>query len=152
LAEWLNTSCNLRVKIAHAAEPLRPHTVYIAPDQQHLGVTAGLRVALSTDEAIGGFRPSGTYLFESAAKACGSATVAVALTGMGVDGVSGLRTLRAAGGRVIAQDEQSSVVWGIPGEAVRAGLVDAVLGIDTIGKHLRDIVTGGVDGGSRSSR
>jgi two-component system chemotaxis response regulator CheB len=152
LADWLNTSCNMRVKVAESTELLQARTVYLAPDGRHLGITPALRIALSDDPPIGAFRPSGTYLFDSVAYACGSSTVGVALTGMGADGVAGLRRLKGAGGYVIAQDEQTSVVWGIPGEATRAGLIDTVLAIGMIGARLSEIVTGGRDGNSRSHR
>ncbi|HZT82138.1 MAG TPA: chemotaxis protein CheB, partial [Gemmataceae bacterium] len=87
--------------------------------------------------------PSGTHLFESAARACGPALVALILTGMGDDGVAGLRAVRQAGGQVIAQDEDSSVVWGMPGAAVAAGLADSVLPLDAIPIRLAELVTKG---------
>ena len=93
---------------------------------------------------VGGFRPSGTHLFTSAAKAYGTALVAVILTGMGRDGVDGLLDVKLAGGRVLAQDEGSSVVFGMPGEAVAAGVVDAVLTPDEIAARLRELVWDGI--------
>jgi two-component system chemotaxis response regulator CheB len=136
LADWLNSACGLRVKPAEAGEPLAPHTVYLAPDDRHLGVSARGAVALSASEPVGGFRPSASYLFESAARAYGPAVTAVILTGMGEDGLAGLRAVRQAGGRVLAQDEASSVVWGMPGAAVAAGLADLVLPPEEIAARL----------------
>ena len=136
LAAWLNTSCRLRVKIAEDGEPLAPQTVYVAPDDRHLGVSKSLNVALSAAAPVGGFRPSGTFLFESAARAFGPTVVAVILTGMGDDGVAGLRAARQGGGRVIAQDEESCVVFGMPGAAIAAGLVEQVLPLDKIAPRL----------------
>ncbi len=143
LAEWLGASCNLRVKVAEHGEPLARRTVYLAPEERHLGVTADGRAALVDAPPVSGFRPSGTYLFASAARAYGTGVVAVILTGMGSDGVEGLKEVRAAGGRVLAQDEASSVVYGMPGEAVAAGVVDAVVGLDELGPRLAELVVGG---------
>jgi len=138
-AAWLNTAAaSLRVKIAQNGEPLRPRTVYVAPDDHHLGVH-GESVALSNAPPIDGFRPSGTFLFESIAKTFGNAAVAVVLTGMGTDGIAGLRAVRSAGGRIIAQDEETSVVFGMPGAAVAAGLVDDTLPLAAIGPRLREL-------------
>ena len=126
LASWLASACKLRVKVAEHREPLRGGTVYLAPDDRQLGVADG-SVVLSTGPKVGAFRPSVTYLFDSAARAYGRSLVAIILTGMGTDGVEGLRRVRDLGGRVFAQDEESCVVFGMPREAIRAGLVDHVL-------------------------
>jgi two-component system chemotaxis response regulator CheB len=140
LAEWLNKVSDLHVKLAEAGEALRPHTVYVAPDNRHLGVAGGSTVLLSDAPLVGGFRPSGTFLFESAARAFGPALVAVILTGMGDDGVAGLRAVRQAGGRVLAQDEGSCVIFGMPGAAVAAGVTDAVLPLDAIPARLVELI------------
>ena len=143
LADWLNASCDLRVKVAEHGEPLSARTVYLAPDDRHLGVGAGNTCAVVASPPINGFRPSGTHLFDSAAAAYGASLVALILTGMGSDGVEGLRAVKRAGGRVIAQDEASSVVYGMPREAALAGVVDAVLAIDDIPLHVATLVRGG---------
>jgi two-component system chemotaxis response regulator CheB len=143
LAEWLRSLCDLRVKIAEHQETLAARTVYLAPDSRHLGVGPDRRALLTDAAPIDGFRPSATYLFETAARAYGSALTAVVLTGMGSDGVEGLRAVKAAGGCVIAQDETTSVVYGMPGEAVAAGLVDLELPIIEVGPHLTALVGGG---------
>lgn len=140
-AAWLNTtSATLRVKVAEEGEPLHPGIVYIAPDDRHLSVKGDF-VAVSDAPPIDGFRPSGTFLFESVAKAFGQTAVAVVLTGMGTDGVAGLLAVRSAGGHVIAQNEKTSVVFGMPGAAVTAGLADEVLPLRGIGARLRELVT-----------
>jgi two-component system chemotaxis response regulator CheB len=140
LVSWLDGGCDLSVKAAEQGELLLPHTTYLAPDDRHLGVSNQGTVVLSSAPAVGGFRPSGTWLFESAARACGASLIALILTGMGEDGVAGLRAVRQAGGRVIAQDEDSSVVWGMPGAAVAAGLADSVLPLDAIATELASLV------------
>jgi two-component system chemotaxis response regulator CheB len=128
LATWLDAVSAVRVKVAVHGEPLLPRTVYLAPDDRHLGVTLdGERVHLDAAPPIKGFRPAGTYLFESVARAFGADAVGVIMTGMGDDGVAGLRALHAAGGPIIAQDEGSSVVFGMPARAIEAGLADVVL-------------------------
>ncbi len=140
LAAWLNAVCDLHVKTAEHGEPLAAHTVYIAPDDKHLGVSSLSAVALSAAPPVGGFRPSGTFLFESVAHAFGPAAVAVILTGMGEDGVAGLRAVRQAGGRVVAQDEETSVVFGMPGADVAAGQADHVFPLHKIPGRLVQFV------------
>jgi two-component system chemotaxis response regulator CheB len=140
LAAWLSLGTALRVKVAEEGEPLAPGTVYFAPEDRHLDVTARGIVALSSAPPVGGFRPSGTFLFEAAARTFGAWAVAVILTGMGEDGVAGLHAVRQAGGRVIAQDHASSAVFGMPGAAVAAGLADEVLPPVEIAARLVELV------------
>jgi len=152
LAGWLSGSCNLRVKVAESGEPLRERSVFLAPDDRHLGVTADARVIVADAPPVNGFRPSGTYLFESAARAYGDSVAAVILTGMGRDGVEGLKAVKAAGGQVLAQDEASSVVYGMPREAVEVGVVDAVVSIGEVGARLTNLVAGGNDAHTHPDR
>src|SRR3954454_11250804 len=106
LASWLGSTTSFRVKVAQHDEPLEPGTVHLAPDDLHPGTAPrGGRVALSDAPPIGGFRPSGTFLFEAVGHVYGRSVLAVILTGMGDDGVAGLRVIHLAGGQVIAQDE-----------------------------------------------
>jgi two-component system chemotaxis response regulator CheB len=140
LAAWLGLGTALCVKVAEEGEPLAPGTVYCAPEDRHLDVTPRGTVALSSAPPVGGFRPSGTFLFEAAARTFGASAVAVILTGMGDDGVAGLHAVRQAGGRVIAQDQASSAVFGMPGAAVAAGLADEVLPPDEIATRLVELV------------
>ncbi len=139
LVSWLDGCSDLPVKVAQQGELLLPHTVYLAPDERHLGVSPQGTALLSDAPAVGGFRPSGTYLFDSAARVCGSSLIAVILTGMGEDGTEGLRTVEQTGGQVIAQDEASSVVWGMPGTAVAAGLANLILPLDAIPARLVEL-------------
>lgn len=139
-ATWLDEAVPLRVKVARAGEPLRPGTAYLAPDDRHLGISERATVILAETAAVGSFRPSGTFLFDSAAKVYGNASLGIILTGMGNDGVEGLRAVRAVGGRVIAQDEASSEIFGMPGAAVAAGIVDQTLPLDAIAPFLIRLV------------
>ena len=140
LAAWLDGASPLTVKVAEHAEALQPGRVYVAPDDQHLGVSGRRTVALSKQAAVAGFRPSGTFLFDSVAEHHRSGAVAVILTGMGEDGLPGLRKVREAHGRVLAQDAETSVVFGMPGAAVAAGLADMTLPIDMIAARLQHLV------------
>lgn len=139
LARWLGASSALRVKVGEDGERLLSGTAYLAPDRFHLGVS-GERVALSDAPPVEGFKPSGSFLFESVARAYGPAALGLILTGMGRDGVSGLAALRAAGGTVVAQDRESSVIYGMNGEAVLGGLTDEVLPLDALAYLLMQAV------------
>ncbi|RKG68591.1 chemotaxis-specific protein-glutamate methyltransferase CheB [Corallococcus sp. CA054B] len=136
LATWLGTATKLRVKVAEDGEPLMPGTVYLAPDDKHLGVTMDQRAQVSGAAPIQGFRPSANWLFRSVARAYGQTSLAVVLTGMGQDGLDGIRDLHQAGGRVIAQDEATSVVYGMPAVVVAANLAHEVLPLGQIARRL----------------
>jgi two-component system chemotaxis response regulator CheB len=140
LAAWLDSMAPLAVKVAESDEPLLPGRVYIAPEERHLGVSPRRTAALSADPPIGGFRPSGTHLFRSAAAVYGPGTAALVLTGMGEDGAAGLEAVRRSGGRILVQDEPSSVVYGMPAAAVRSGLADRVVPLDRMAQTLMDLV------------
>lgn len=145
LARWLDGDCPLRVKVAEDGELLAGGTVYIAGDGRHLGIARDggwhrARARAVELPPIGGFRPSASFLFASAAQALGAAAVGVVLTGMGSDGVDGLRELHAAGAPTLAQDEGSSVVFGMAREAIAAGVVREVLPLDGLAPRLRELV------------
>jgi two-component system chemotaxis response regulator CheB len=139
LATWLDSVCPLKVKVAEDGEPLRPGVVYIAPDDRHLGVRADRRVEVSNAAPVGGFRPSGTWLYRSATQVFGAGMAAAVLTGMGQDGLDGLREVHEAGGWVLAQDEATSVIYGMPGVAVAAGVTDEVLALDDFPRRFREL-------------
>jgi len=136
LTRWLAPKCRMKVKIASMGEALAPATVYVAGDRRHMGISRKARIHLDGGQAIDGFRPSVTHLFATAAEVYGASTAAVILTGMGDDGVAGLRAVRNAGGHVIAQDETTSVVFGMPRAAISAGLANVVLPLPAIAEHL----------------
>lgn len=125
--EWLSGSSRFPVRIAAAGEALLPGHGYLAPEGFHLGVGGGPRIALSEDPPDNGLRPSVHHLFHSVAEVFGPQAVGVLLTGMGKDGAMGLLDLKRKGAITIAQDEASSVVYGMPGEAVRLGAAMYVL-------------------------
>ncbi len=138
LVQWLDAICKLRVKVATHSEPLRKGTIYVSPEQRHLRVLDG-RVHVDASPPIGGFRPAATAVFESLARGYGESAVAVVLTGMGRDGVDGLQRIRERRGYVIAQDEASSAVFGMPRAAIEAGVVDEVLPIHEIAPRLDEL-------------
>ncbi len=143
LATWLGTDCRLSVKVASDGETPTAGKVYIAPDGFHMEVrkTSGdeVRIALTASPPMGTFRPSASKLFSSASSALGERALAVILTGMGDDGVAGLRDVHRARGTVLAQDEKSSVIYGMPREAVRAGVVDEVVSLQNLPGRLVEL-------------
>jgi two-component system chemotaxis response regulator CheB len=123
----------IRVKEAEANEPLQPGTLYICPGGQHLRVTPTGRIQLDgTSGRINGYLPNIDATMESVAAFAGPLSIAGVLTGMGNDGANGAKAIKAAGGLVLAQDEATSVIFGMPAEAIKIGAVDQVLGIDDI--------------------
>lgn len=137
MASWLSAMCPQPVQLAEHGDTPSAGTVYLAPGDRHLLVTRRGTLALSTSPPVGGFRPSGTLLFESGAEYYGRDAVGVLLTGMGEDGAAGLRALRAAGSITIAQDRATSVVYGMPAAAVALGAAEYVLALDAIGPEIR---------------
>src|ERR1700720_4781393 len=123
----------IRVKEAEPNESLQPGTFYICPGGQHLRVTATGRIQLDGSSGrINGYLPNIDATMESVAAFAGPLSIAGVLTGMGNDGASGAKAIKTAGGLVVAQDEATSVIFGMPAEAIKAGAVDQVLGIDDI--------------------
>jgi two-component system chemotaxis response regulator CheB len=143
-AERLNAYLPLQVREAMNREPLLPGTVYIAPGGMHLTVVwdgGGLKAVLATEPAAT-HRPSVDVLFASAAVAVGRRSIAVLLTGMGHDGARGMTELARAGARTFAQDEETSVIYGMPKAAVLAGAVGESLPLGAIGGRLQSLVGG----------
>ncbi|PYU67129.1 MAG: chemotaxis response regulator protein-glutamate methylesterase [Acidobacteria bacterium] len=123
----------IRVKEAEANEPLQPGTLYICPGGQHLRITPTGRIQLDgTSGRINGYLPNIDATMESVAAFAGPLSIAGVLTGMGNDGADGAKAIKAKGGLVLAQDEATSVIFGMPAEAIKAGAVDQVLSIDDI--------------------
>jgi two-component system, chemotaxis family, protein-glutamate methylesterase/glutaminase len=134
-AERLDRSTPLTVVEAAEGMDVTPGTVYIAPGDKHLVLHrrgVGTVVQLSDAPPENSCRPAVDVMFRSVAALYGAATFATVLTGMGHDGRGGAKVLRDAGAEVLAQDEQSSVVWGMPGAVVGAGLADEVLPLGQI--------------------
>jgi two-component system chemotaxis response regulator CheB len=128
------------VHVARHGEQVRPGQAYVAPDDAHLGLSPGRALLLSDDPPREGFRPSASHLFESVARVLGSRSLAVILTGMGRDGVDGLKAVRSAGGVVLAQDRGTSVVYGMPGAAFAEGVTSEVLPVSRIANRILEVV------------
>jgi len=143
LAQWLGQETRLGVKLAEPREAVQPGTVYLAPNGWQTGVTKDGGIRLTKEVLEDGFCPSASHLFQSVAEAYGRSAMGVLLTGMGRDGASGLRRLREAGAVTIAQDKATSVVFGMPGEAVRLGAAEYVLAPAQIAAAIRSLATHG---------
>jgi len=126
-AEWLSNSTGFTVKVPEANEQVRPGIMYVAPDSMQTGITADLRISLVQAPPEHSLRPSVSYLFRSAATNIGSCAIGVLLTGMGNDGASELLSLHLKGAVTIIQDQESSIVYGMPGEALKLGAAAYVL-------------------------
>jgi two-component system chemotaxis response regulator CheB len=125
--EWLAQSSSLPVQVPVHGQPVLSGHAYVAPDGLHMAVGADGRVELRMDELENGLRPSVACLFRSVAKAYGRTAVGVLLTGMGKDGAAELRLMKEQGAVTIAQDRDSAVVHGMPGEAIRLGAATYIL-------------------------
>jgi two-component system, chemotaxis family, protein-glutamate methylesterase/glutaminase len=130
--QQLSEICSIRVKDAEPGEILAPSTAYVCPGSHHLRVSQTGRISLDDGPRILGYRPCADVALETAAEYAGSMCLGVILTGMGNDGARGAQVVKSSGGFVIAQDEASSVIFGMNAEAIRAGAVDQVLPIDAI--------------------
>jgi two-component system chemotaxis response regulator CheB len=139
LADWLNGETALRVKNATEGEIPVPGTVYLATDDRHLAVTKDGRLHLDDSPARFSLRPSADVTFRTMAEAWPSATLALILTGMGRDGTEGMQHLKQSGGYNIAQDEATSVIFGMPKSAIERGVVDKVLPLGEIASFIKAI-------------
>ena len=139
-AEWLSGASRFPISIARQAEIPAPGHGYVAPDNFHLGLGNDLRIMLSDEAPENGLRPSVSYLFRSVAGALGPAAAGVLLTGMGNDGAKEFKTLKERGAVTIAQDEASSVIYGMPGAAIELGAAMHVLSPEGIAAILVDLL------------
>ncbi len=141
MSGWLESTTGLPVVIATDGMRAEPGTVYLAPDGAHMIMGPDAVLRLDRGNTVGSHRPSADPMFASLAEVAGGSAIGVVLTGMGSDGARGLEALHREGGWVIAQDRETSVVWGMPGSAVKAGAVDEVLPIERIGPRLVELVS-----------
>lgn len=136
LAHWLSLETGHRVQEAAEGQRLVKSAFYVAPSHLHLVVQPSGLLRLEDGPPIGGFKPSCDLLLRSVAQSFSSRAIGVVLTGMGRDGAKGLLEIRKAGGHTIAQDKATSVVFGMPGEAVNLGAAELVLPLDGVGPQL----------------
>ncbi len=155
LAVSLTNWTGLNVTEASDGDKVVAGGIYIAPGDNHMTVVrrpTGVFVKLERTPPVNACRPAVDVLFQSVAEAYGPGTIAAVLTGMGKDGLRGCDAIRQRGGRIVVQDEATSVVWGMPGSVATAGLADAILPLGRIGTELdlrvrasrRALVAGGV--------
>lgn len=134
-AAHMDKACSMNAKEGEHGEKIQNGMIYIAPGDQHMRLRRrGVEhvIELDAGEKVSGHRPSVDVLFDSVAEACGPRAVGVIMTGMGSDGAIGLGKMRSAGAWAIGQDEETSLVYGMPKEAARAGAVDHVVGLNKI--------------------
>ena len=140
-AEWVNARCGMEVREARHGDKVETGVVLVAPAGVHMRVVSrgkGYRVECIPGEKVSGHCPSVDVLFHSAAKAAGPSAIGVIMTGMGCDGAEGLLAMRKAGAFTIGQDEASSMVYGMPGEAFRLGAVEKQVPCDRIAFTLKE--------------
>jgi two-component system, chemotaxis family, protein-glutamate methylesterase/glutaminase len=146
LADHLKAAAGRDAHEGEDGEPVLAGGIYVAPGGRHMRVVRGsngVRIALGNDPPINFCKPAVDALFSSAAAVWGAGNLALVLTGMGTDGTRGAADLTAAGGSVIAQDEATSVVWGMPRSVAQAGLCSAVLPLDQMAANVTRLFFGG---------
>jgi two-component system chemotaxis response regulator CheB len=140
--DWLSETSSLPVHVASQGERILAGHAYVAPDGVHLTVRMGGVISLTHDEPENGLRPAVSHLFRSVTNVYGPSSVGVLLTGMGKDGAEELKLMRGAGAVTIAQDKESSVVHGMPGEAIKLDAACYVLSPDSIATVLTSLARG----------
>ncbi len=141
LINWLNLDSLLKIKIAENGELVSAGTVYFAPEKYHLELDNQGRLIYSDAPPINNHRPAVTHTFNCIAKFYGQNTIAILLTGMGRDGVVGMENLYHKGAMTIAQDKASSIIFGMPQEAIKLGVVKKVVPLHQISTVLMDLVS-----------
>lgn len=142
LVGWLASSTQLPIHIGAHGQSMQPGHVYLAPDSYHMGIGPQTQIILSRSEPENGLRPSVAFLFRSVASVCASRAIAVLLTGMGRDGAQELKQLKELGAITIAQNAESSVVHGMPGEAIRLGAAHHILPPERIAALVTNLTMG----------
>ncbi|MDP2037247.1 MAG: CheB methylesterase domain-containing protein, partial [Ignavibacteria bacterium] len=138
--EWLKNTTKFPLHIASHGEYLLPGHGYVAPDDFHMGVAAGSRIVLSNHGLENGLCPSVSYLFRTAAQTFGHRAVGILLTGMGRDGADELKLMKEKGAVTFAQDKESSVVHGMPGEAIKLDAATYILSPEDITTALTALI------------
>ena len=140
-AKSLDSSCPMKVKEAEDGESIEQGTCYIAPGGYHMVIAKKLNkyyISLNQEPPIKNLRPAVDKLFYAAAEKAGHDCMGVVLTGMGDDGARGAKQLKESGAYTVAQDENSSVVYGMPGQAVALGGIEDIVSLDQIPQAIID--------------
>jgi two-component system chemotaxis response regulator CheB len=140
MAMWLSSTTPLNCRVAEQDEVLQAGTMYLAPDDKHMTIKRTGVIDLDSSAPLDGHRPAATALFESVAISYGPAAVGLLLTGMGEDGARGLLAMHRAGAHTIAQNEATSVVYGMPKAACEMGAAEEKLALNQIADRLLTLV------------
>ena len=141
LAEWLQGSSPLSIRVAKAGDILNGGTVLLAPDDYHMKIDARRKIILNEDAKMSSLHvPSIDIMMQSVAEAFGKDGTGVIMTGMGHDGVAGIKAIKKAGGKTIAQDEKTSAIFGMNREAVETGYVDRIAALERIAGEIVNMV------------
>ena len=142
LAEWLIQSSPLNIRVAKEGDILGIGEVLLAPDDHHMKINAEKRIILSKDTTQSTYHiPSVDVMMQSVAAAFGRDALGVIMTGMGRDGVEGIKAIKQAGGKTIAQDEKTSVIFGMNREAINTGCVDKIVALEKIADEIVSMVS-----------
>ena len=142
MANWLGSISKLRVKLAESGETPVRGTVYLCPSEKHTKINSGKRFSFQAKVPEDIYFPSCNLLLSSVAETYGANCIGIILTDIGDDGVSGIGKIRNAGGITIAQDEKTSVVFGMPRVAIESGCIDKVLPIHDMCRSILSILRG----------
>ncbi|MFC1562544.1 chemotaxis-specific protein-glutamate methyltransferase CheB [candidate division KSB1 bacterium] len=134
LARWISLSTRLSVVIAKSGEKIKPGFIYFAPGGYHMRINSGGEISIFNGKPVNSCKPSIDVLFASVAESYNKKALGILLTGMGEDGAKGLLNIKKTGGRTIAQNEETSLVFGMPAKAIECGAVNEV-------HPLQDIIT-----------
>lgn len=147
LAEHIGKAAMRPAKEGQTGDVLQPGHIYVAPGGKHMILDkdgGAVKIRLTDDPPVNFCKPAVDPMFDSVAKAYGSATLALILTGMGSDGANGVKTIAAGGGSIITQDEATSVVWGMPGAAANTGMCSDILPLMEIGPKIVRVLKGNI--------
>ncbi len=137
MVDWLNGTSSLNIVEGREGEEIIPANVYIAPSEKHMQITSANEITLTEKGPGDIYTPSCDILLSSVASVYGSGAVGIILTGMGDDGASGIGKIKEAGGVTIAQDEESSAVFGMPKVAIENGCIDRIITLDDISQEIQ---------------
>ena len=133
---WLKTVSRVEIKVAEDGELLKPGVAYVCPSEQHMRISGARKIVFVARHPKDVYRPSCDTLLASVGEVCGAKAVGVILTGMGNDGVAGIRKIKQSGGTTLAQDEKTSVIFGMPNLAIEDGFIDRVLPLEDIAAEI----------------
>ncbi|QTA82101.1 Protein-glutamate methylesterase/protein-glutamine glutaminase [Desulfonema limicola] len=140
MAQWLDKVVKLKVRIGKPGDIIKPGNIYLSQSEKHMKIDTRKRIALQDRSPQDIYFPSGNVLLSSAGRVYKKDCIGIILTGMGDDGTAGIRTIKESGGTTIAQDENSSVIFGMPKKAIESGFIDKVLPIDKIAQEILCLV------------